>query len=123
MRGILAGAIIVQIISVMMPFHLEIVQARVRKVASLEQFRLGQRITNIICLSSSSFSEGCINRWSPDESSILRDYNQVYFLPFTFSQEEIDNPKLSQFSYILFVIWGLVLTLAIATTLKFCFVK
>jgi hypothetical protein len=122
MRGILVVAIIVQIASVTMPFHLEIVQANLRQVNSLQQFRLGQRVTNIVCLINASFSEECISRWRLDQRILIENYNQIYFLPFIFSHETTDNPELAKLSRILFVLWGLVLILAILTTVGFCFV-
>ncbi|MEQ9373134.1 MAG: hypothetical protein RIG63_29550 [Coleofasciculus chthonoplastes F3-SA18-01] len=119
MRGILTLAIIVQIASVTMPLGLEITSAQVMadKTPRYLQFRLGQRLTNIACLVNSSFSQKCINRLNPDQQLRLEEVNKVSFLPFGFSRKAASNPALVKLSPILFVLWGLVLALAIGTTL------
>jgi hypothetical protein len=119
MRGILTLAIIVQIASVTMPLGLEITSAQVMadKTPRYLQFRLGQRLTNIACLVNSSFSQKCINRLSPDQQLRLEEVNKVSFLPFGFSRKVTSNPSLVKLSPILFGVWGLLLALAIGTTL------
>jgi hypothetical protein len=133
MRGILTIAIIVQIASVTMPYSLEFLQDQDNLRNNLKvtqgiswssslQFRLGMRGTNIVCLIDNSFSEKCVNRLSPDKKRQLEDHNRVNFLPFTISRELAGKPSLIKISLIFFVVWGLLLTLAIGTTVWFCFV-
>ncbi len=118
MQGILAIAGLVQIASVLMPFNLEIAQEKIESPKTrLEYqtnlgFRLGQRLTNIACLISSSFSEQCIGRLDTDKKRSINYYNKLFFLPFSFTQ----SVKLSR---ILLVFWLVALTLAIATTVWF----
>ena len=135
MRGILTVAIAVQIASVTLPYHLEIAednaldpnfktaQTPAWMVKSRLQFRLGQRFTNIVCLLDRSFSEGCINRLNlnPGDRYVLENYNRPYFLPFGLSAKVAGSPTLAKISLILLVVWGLVLTLAIAITVRFVF--
>ena len=124
MRGILAIAICAQIASVILVFSLEPAQDLfVPPESSYLQFRLGQRVTNIVCqidsyLSNSSFAERCV---SGDISQLARSQryfltyrDQVAFLPFNYLRFGF-NRKWA------FILWGAVLTLAIGTTLWLCF--
>jgi hypothetical protein len=119
LRGILTLAILFQIASVAMPMNLEIYQARVGMPGSRLEFRIGQRLINIACLSNGSLSKFCVNS-NPDKRPYLKHLNHLNFLPFTLRQEAADNPALGEFSLVLLIVWGLVLILAIGTTLWFC---
>lgn len=120
MRSLLAIAIIVQIASVTMPMNLEIYQTQMGMPGSRLDFRLGQRLTNIVCLANSSLSSRCIDK-HPDKKRYLEHLNHLAFLPFTLNQEAKDTPVLSQLSLIFLPIWGLLLILAISTTVWFCY--
>jgi hypothetical protein len=114
MRGVLALAIAVQIASVIMLFSLEDAQSRlVPPDERFVQFRLGQRITNIVCAIDSSFSEQCPSRvakkLSPDKKRFLEYHNQVALLPFNYVRFGL-NRKWT------FLTWGLALTLALVGT-------
>ncbi len=125
MRGIITLAIIVQISSVILLFSLESAQALSLPSESQHlQFRLGERWTNIVCeidsyFSNSSFPEHCLNKKigfvSSRQEYFLKDRHQVALLPFNYARFGF-NRKWA------FVLWGLVLTLAIVTTLRFCFI-
>lgn len=120
MRGIVTVAIMVQIASVTMPMNLEIFQTQVGMPGSRLDFRLAQRLTNMVCLVNSSFSKGCVER-NPDKKDFVKEWNHLYFLPFNFSHQAAGNSALVNFTRILYVIWGLVLVGAIASTLWFVF--
>lgn len=120
MRGLVTIAILVQIASVSMPLNLEIDQSRFGVPGTRLQFRLGQRITNMICLVNGSFSKQCLDR-NPDKKSYLKQNNHVSFLPFAYTEKAVKNPALVNFSRILFVVWGILLILAVGTTIRFCF--
>lgn len=99
MRGILAIALMVQIASVTMYYGTEISQViRPQDFAAevhSDQFRLGQRVINIICHFNSSFSEQCIRN--------------VPILPFR------SNPK------IFLPVWRVLLVFSIGTTAWFVY--
>lgn len=118
MKGLIAIALIFQTASVTMPMNLEIYQTQVGFPGSRLELRIGQRLTNIACLFNGSISAQCVNR-NPDKKPFVEQYNRVLFLPFVFSQKAAGNPALFQLSLILFVVWGVVLILAIGTTAKF----
>lgn len=122
MRGIIIVAILVQISSVILTFSLESAQGTLLSDESRYlKFRLSQRVTNIICQFNSSFSENCvsrvINRLDANDSSplygntkrFLARHNQFALLPFNYARLGL-NRKL------VFLAWGVVLTLAIGTT-------
>jgi hypothetical protein len=119
-RGMLSVAVIVQIASVTMSSSVELFQKQVAMPGSRLEFRLGQRLTNIVCLINSSFSEGCIDR-HPEKKPFMKDSGHLLFLPFTFNRKAAGNPVLVKLSVILFLFWGLVLILAIGTTVWFSF--
>lgn len=123
MRCILSLAILVQIASVTMPLGAEIYPEEFQTRFGLNdyrlEFRLGQRITNIICLANHSFSEHCLHKLAPTLSPekrmiIERYYNKLAFLPFTQSFRRRG---------LVILVWGIVLSLAIWTTWQFCFWK
>ncbi|MFB2974807.1 hypothetical protein [Microseira sp. BLCC-F43] len=128
MRGVLILAIMVQMASVTMPFNLEVTQDTIGVSKSRGftlayhsrlGFRLGQRFTNIVCLINSSFSNNCpvivAEQLSPAQKSLfLNRHNRIAFLPFDYVRYTF-NRKWA------FIVWGAVLTLAIGTTLWFCF--
>lgn len=120
MRGVVAIAIIVQIASVTMPMNLEIYQKNLGVPGTRFDFRLGQRLINIVCLSNSSFSNQCLDK-NPDKKRLLAQYNHIFPLPFTFNRTMADNPVSVNISPIFFVFWGLLLALAIGTTFWFSF--
>jgi hypothetical protein len=123
MRGILLLAIMVQIAAVIMPYNLEVAQAKY----NYNQFYLGLRVRNILCLANPSFSDQCVsqvvlgNQISLAEKQALEYDNRVHFLPFGFSRKVAGNSFLSKLSPILFGLWGLLLTLAITTTFRFVY--
>jgi hypothetical protein len=124
MRGIIAAAIAVQMAAVTIPFGVEIQQAQIGQPGSYRpgaywQFRLGDRITNIACLIDRSFSTDCANRLNANQAGYFLAENQVFFLPFLFSKQATGKPLLVKLSLIGFAVWGLVLVLAIATTIWF----
>jgi len=119
LRGILTLAILFQIASVAMPMNLEIYQAQVGMPGSRLEFRIGQRLINIVCLSNGSLSKFCVNS-NPDKRPYLNHLNHLNFLPFTLRQEAADNPLLGKLSLVLLIVWGFVFILAIGTTVWFC---
>lgn len=120
MRGMIALALVVQIASVTMPMNMEIFQTKVGVPGTRFDFRLGQRMTNIVCLINGSFSQICVDR-NPEKKRFIEKFNHVYFLPFIFSKGAVSNSLLAKLSLIFLVLWLLVLTLAIGTTLRFCY--
>jgi hypothetical protein len=115
MRGILVVAILVQMSSVIMDFSLEDAQSRLGAPEKrFLHFRLGQRVTNIICQVNSSFSEQCPSKvakqLTPDDRKFLGYYNRVALLPFHFVRFRW-NRKWT------FIVWGAALMLAIGTTI------
>jgi len=119
LRGILSLAILFQIASVAMPMNLEIYQANVGMPGSRLELRIGQRLINIVCLSNGSLSKFCVNS-NPDKRPYLNHLNHLNFLPFTLRQEAANNPDLGKVSLVFLIVWGLVLILAIGTTVWFC---
>ncbi|HBB32407.1 MAG TPA: hypothetical protein DDZ80_08575 [Cyanobacteria bacterium UBA8803] len=120
MQGILGIAIAVQISSVAMPMNLEIFQTQVGMPGSRLDFRLGQRIANVVCLVNGSLSNRCVDR-NPDKKPVLEHINHLFFLPFEFNQKAAENPNLINLSRVLLVLWILVLMMAIGATLRFCY--
>ncbi len=127
MRLILTVAIIAQIASVMLFCQLEARQTTFGIPGSRLEFRLTQRVTNIICLIDDSLSKGCVSKYKSKfrnkkyEITALERYSKLPFFPFTFSREIKDNPPLKRLSFFLFLVWGLALILAVVTTVWFCF--
>jgi len=121
MRGILAIAILAQIASVAMPMNLEIYQKKVGMPGTRFDARLAQRLNNIVCLIDDSFTEGCVEM-NPEKKGFVKHLNHVYFLPFNLRKEAVENPELLKLSQILLIFWIVVVTLAIGTTLWFCYV-
>ena len=121
MRGILAIAILAQIASVAMPMNLEIYQKKVGMPGTRFDARLAQRLNNIVCLVDGSFTEGCVEM-NPKKKGFVEHLNHVYFLPFNLRKKAVENPELLKLSQILLIFWIVVVTLAIGTTLWFCYV-
>ncbi|MFP5270546.1 hypothetical protein [Coleofasciculus sp.] len=121
MRGILAIAILAQIASVAMPMNLEIYQKKVGMPGTRFDARLAQRLNNIVCLIDGSFTEGCVEM-NPEQKGFVEHFNHISFLPFNLRKEAAENPELLKLSQILLIFWIVVVTLAIGTTLWFCYV-
>jgi hypothetical protein len=121
MRGILAIAILAQIASVTMPMNLEIYQKKVGMPGTRFDARLAQRLNNIVCLIDGSFSEGCVDM-NPEKKGFVEHLNHIYFFPFHLREKAVENPELLKLSQILLIFWIVVVTLAIGTTLWFCYV-
>ncbi|MEA5536082.1 hypothetical protein [Crocosphaera sp. XPORK-15E] len=124
MRIIISLAILVQIASVTMFYRLEVDQSLMMSSTPYWTFRLGMRVTNIVCLINPSFSEQCISQIrveNPQEPKVLKYYpliernNKLFYLPFWFFQ-----PNRPTLSLMFFGFWSLVLVLATFTTIKFC---
>ncbi|NES82152.1 MAG: hypothetical protein F6K10_12550 [Moorea sp. SIO2B7] len=120
-RGIVTIAIIVQLASVTMPYNLEVDQNLIGAPGARLKFRLLQRMTNIVCLVDSSFSSRCVDRLDAKKKNYLKRNNYVFFLPFRLQRQAKDDSDLVNMSRFFFVVWGLALTLAIATTIQFGF--
>lgn len=131
MRGLITLALLVQIASVILMHPLEARQKSWGVPGTRFEFRLGQRFINIVCLVNGSFSPGCVSRYksrmTPKKQGefvkSVEIYNQIYFFPFTFYQDAHGNPTWLRVSYLLFLLWGLLLILAIAITWQFCFLS
>ena len=122
MLGAIVAAVSFQAFSVIMRFSLEPTQIELLPAeARYQQFRVGQRLSNIICqaecfLAGSSFTERCVkedlDKAHPTVKHFLRPYNQVELLPFNYAQFGFNR------KYI-FVIWLVVLILSMVMTLRF----
>jgi hypothetical protein len=120
LKTVVAIAIMVQLASVAMPMNLEIYQANVGMPGSRLEFRLAQRINNLVCLVDGSFSKACTTQ-HPDKEQYLEHLNHLVFLPFTYSQQTEGNGVNFPLSIVLFVLWGLLLVLALWVTVGFVF--
>jgi hypothetical protein len=109
MGGLLMLAIMVQISSIILRPSVDSGQIFFATPESFLEFRLGGRVTNIACLLNRSFSEQCPSRLNADSANPL--ITKVSLLPFNFTKS----------FKLVFIIWGLVLILAIWTTLQFCY--
>ena len=118
MKGIIAFAIVVQICSVIFSPNLEIFQVKLGMPGSRLNFRLAQRLTNVVCLVNSSFSNRCIEQ-TPEKKRYLQKWNKPIFIPFTFQENSKDKPELLQISQTLFFIWVLLIVTAIISTILF----
>lgn len=116
LKGIITIAILVQLASVAMPFNLEIYQTKVGMPGSRLNFRLAQRVTNIICYVNPAVSNYCLSN-HPDKERYLKKYNKLSFFPF-FLQEKSVNPWLNRF---IFALWLLALIAAIVLSVQFCY--
>ncbi|GET37508.1 hypothetical protein [Microseira wollei] len=110
MRGFLVLAIVVQISSVILRPSVESGPVVFATVPSHLVFRLGERVTNIACLINSSFSNQCKAKLYYNVNGPL--IKKVSLLPFSFTKGR----------NLVFIVWGLVLIMAIVTTVSFCFV-
>ncbi len=117
MRGLIVLAIAIQLASVAMPRQMEETQTLVGAPGSRLQFRLAQRVINIACLANSSISTRCSSELPPKISNYLKEYNSITFLPFSFSQQAIKNPALAPIARVLFVIWVVIVAIAVVSTL------
>jgi len=137
MKGIVVFAIFVQLCSVVLVNDLEATQVFIsehKKVISFwesdklsNQFRLGQRIINIICLAQPDFSNTCIN--SPKNLDIqnlgivgkdffVNVYNRLVFTPFTIIGMN-DKPFIKFLSPFIIGLWIFLLLLTILKTIVF----
>ena len=135
LKGILVAAIVVQIASVIMPFQLEVAQANVGLLErpsiqalavspdSHVRFRLGQRMTNLVCLMNNEFSENCLKDFYPratkDQKIELETYNRINFLPFIVGQKAVGNSRLTIVFYALILTWIILFFLTIRLTAWF----
>ncbi|MEP0869331.1 hypothetical protein NDA01_05925 [Trichocoleus desertorum AS-A10] len=119
MRGLIVLAIAIQLTSVAMPRQMEETQTLVGAPGSRLQFRLGQRAINIACLANSSISDRCPSQLPPKISDHLKEYNVISLLPFSFSQQAKTQPTLAPIAKTLWVIWGVVVAIAIVSTVLY----
>ncbi|MBO9998647.1 MAG: hypothetical protein J7641_06495 [Cyanobacteria bacterium SID2] len=134
-RAIVGITLTVQLVSVLMPNSLEVLQERMKlsgaereraaaviSYASLD-FRLGRRLVNIACLIDSSFSDRCVERMkdslSPDEVSSLEKRNRLFFTPFELLRLTQNDLALRKFAYLALFVWMGLVFLAISMTVKF----
>jgi hypothetical protein len=110
MRSFLVLAIIIQISSVILRPSAETGPIYFATVPNHLVFRLGERVTNIACLINSSFSNQCTAKLYYNVNGPL--IKKVSLLPFSFTKGR----------NLVFIFWGLVLIMAIVTTVSFCFV-
>jgi hypothetical protein len=113
-RGILGGivglVIMVQVASVILYPTADSGKIFLATSQTSAQFRLGRRITNIGCLVNASFSEQCSSLLAANKQSSL--HQKIALLPFNFTQSR----------GLVALIWGLLLTGAMVSTLRFCLV-
>lgn len=119
MRGLIVLAIAIQLISVAMPRQMEEIQTLVGAPGSRLQFRLGQRVMNLACLANSSISDRCPSQLPPKISDHLKEYNVISLLPFSFSQQASTQPTLAPIAKVLWVIWGVIVAIAIVSTVLY----
>jgi hypothetical protein len=114
MRGIVTIAILAQIASVVLLFTVESGQGMlVASESRYVQFRLAQRVTNILCLLDNSPSASFFCKLSPDGGQSLKSQNQFAILPLNYVRFRF-NRKL------ILMGWGLILVLALGMTVRFC---
>ncbi|HAZ47751.1 MAG TPA: hypothetical protein DCZ55_25640 [Cyanobacteria bacterium UBA11371] len=110
MRGLIGLAIMIQIASVILRPGAEVGRIYFDKPETFERFRLAERVINVGCLIHHSFSADCPSRLYYHINGPL--INKVSLLPFKYTKSR----------NLVFIVWGLVLIMAIFTTVRFCFV-
>ncbi|WP_217651984.1 glycosyltransferase family 39 protein [Hydrococcus rivularis] len=104
-QSLLVLAIMMQMTSVVLRPVAEGNQIYFANPQSFLEFRWGERITNIGCLIDRSFSPECPSKLNSNLS------NKLSLLPFNFTRGR----------NFIFIVWGLILIVAIASTVRFCF--
>ncbi|WP_055073538.1 hypothetical protein [Pseudanabaena sp. 'Roaring Creek'] len=119
---LIAISITIQIISVVMPNNLEVVQTLIRGEKTTNTFTLGRRTTNILCLFNNSFSDECTDKilqnsiLSEAQKNQLQYDNRMVFLPFNMGNK-IGSKIVTM---LVLSIWILVLLTAIFAITNFC---
>jgi hypothetical protein len=104
-QGFLILTIAIQMTSVVFRPSVETARIYFANPQSFLEFRLAERITNIGCLIDRSFSKECASKLNSNLS------NKLSLLPFNFTRGR----------NFIFIVWGSILIVAIASTVRFCF--
>ncbi len=107
---ILVVAIAVQAPSVVLRPSAESKRIYFARPESFMEFRLAERVTNIGCLINDSFAFDCSKRLALDNANPL--ITKAALWPFGFTSKR----------YLVFTIWGLLLTFAIIATFRLCLI-
>lgn len=119
MQFILSLAIIAQLVSVVMPTNLEVYQRVVGIPGTRSNFRLAQRMVNIVCLVNSSWSKSCVEN-NPAQKKWVEPWNHVVFLPFNLKEIiSTQDDSTAAITGLVGLIWIIGLILAIGVTIRF----
>ena len=117
-QAVIAVAITVQLASVAMPMDLEVFQAQMGMPGSRLNFRLAQRFINITCLVNHEWSTLCTKN-HPDKQEKLKQWNTLAFWPQNLNRQLKEAGYPSAYGGLFWLIWFVVLLVAITFTLKF----
>ncbi len=116
LRIVLALAICIQLLSVALPYNLEIAQ---QQLGIGSRFRIIQRFENVAYLLSNSLDKatpGEIKTSNSQASNVISYFSHWNFFPFLLSRKIQPSSSLYKILPIIFVLWGLLFLLATCTT-------